>query len=52
MTNKSGRIFLLKLRSLRPDDGELIQNLRALLKKALRQWRFRCVSIEEEKPND
>lgn len=34
---KSGRVFLLKLRSRRPDDAETIRNLRALLKKALRQ---------------
>jgi hypothetical protein len=42
----SGRVFLLRLRSLRPDD-ETIRNLRWLLKIALRQWGFRCVEISE-----
>jgi hypothetical protein len=48
MTNKSGRTFLLKLRSLRPDE-ETTRNLRALLKKALRQCGFRCLDLTEEK---
>jgi hypothetical protein len=47
----SGRIFLLKLRSLRPDD-ETARNLRQVLKKLLRQWGFRCVSITEEPQDD
>lgn len=45
MTN-TGRTFLLKLRSLRPDD-QAIRDLRWVLKKLLRQWGFRCVSVEE-----
>jgi hypothetical protein len=45
MTN-TGRTFLLKLRSLRPDD-ETTRNLRLALRKLLRQWGFRCVSVEE-----
>ena len=36
MTN-TGRTFLLKLRSLRPDE-ETTRNLRLILKKLLRQW--------------
>jgi hypothetical protein len=43
----SGRIFLLKLRSLRPDE-ETIRNLRWVLKSLLRQHGFRCVSVSEE----
>jgi hypothetical protein len=50
MTN-TGRVFLLKLRSLRPDD-QAIRDLRGLLKKALRQWGFRCISIEEVRDDD
>jgi hypothetical protein len=51
MTVMSGRTFLLKLRSLRPDD-ETTRNLRLVLKKLLRQWGFRCVSITEESHDD
>jgi hypothetical protein len=47
----SGRIFLLKLRSLRPDD-ETTRNLRLILKRLLRQFGFRCVSITEESQDD
>ena len=46
MTNTSGRRFLLRLQSLRPDD-ETTRNLRLVLKKLLRQWGFRCIDIRE-----
>jgi hypothetical protein len=46
MTNMSDRTFLLKLRSLRPDN-QAIRNLRWVLKKLLRQWGFRCDDIKE-----
>ena len=45
MTNP-GRTFLLKLRSLRPDE-ETTRNLRWMLKKALRQCGFRCIDLRE-----
>jgi hypothetical protein len=51
MTNKSGRTFLLKLQSLRPDD-ETTRNLRWLLKKTLRQLGFCCIDLREESQDD
>ena len=50
MTN-TGRVFLLRLRSLRPGD-QAIRDLRWILKKLLRQWGFRCLSIEEVHDDD
>ena len=47
----SGRTFLLKLQSLRPDD-ETTRNLRWVLKKVLRQWGFRCIDLTEEGKRD
>ena len=47
MTNKSGRTFILRLRSLRPDDRSTMRSLRLLLKGILRRHEFRCVSVEE-----
>ena len=41
------RLFVITLRSLQPDD-ETTRNIRWLLKKALRQWGFRCISLEEK----
>ena len=46
MTGRSGRIFLLRLRSLRSAD-ETTRNLRLLLKKTLRQLGFQCVDLRE-----
>jgi hypothetical protein len=46
MTDPPGRAFLLRLRSLRPDD-ETTRNLRLVLKKLLRQWHFQCLDIRE-----
>ena len=45
----SGRIFLLKLRSLQSDD-ETVRTC-AVLKK-LGQWGFRCISVTEEPQDD
>ena len=48
MTNTSGRIFVLRLRALQPDDGATYRALRQLLKRILRQDQFRCLTVEEE----
>jgi hypothetical protein len=49
--NTSGRTFLIRFKSLRPDD-ETIRNLRWLLKKALRQCWSRCIDVKEEKRDE
>jgi hypothetical protein len=46
MAGRSSRVFLLRLRSLRPAD-ETNKNLRWLLKKTLRQLGFQCVDVRE-----
>ena len=51
MTNMPGRIFLLKLKSLRPNQ-ETTRNLRWLLKTLLRQWHFQCIDLKEEKSDE
>ena len=52
MAVKGGRIFVLRLRSLLPDDAATYRALRQLLKRILRQDQFRCTSIEEEKHDE
>ena len=48
MSNKStARGFVMRIRPL-PDNPDVIRSLRWVLKGLLRQYRFRCESIEEE----
>ncbi|MFO0846612.1 MAG: hypothetical protein U0797_30305 [Gemmataceae bacterium] len=35
-----------------PGDGDAVRRLRALLKRAWRSYRFRCVRISEHHPDD
>jgi hypothetical protein len=46
VTEADGRIFVLRLRA--PRDGA-IRKLRWLLKRLLRSYDLKCLSIEEEK---
>lgn len=41
-------IFIIKLQSIR---GDSIHGLRALLKRLLRRYGFRCISACEEQPD-
>ena len=49
---KGGRTFVLRLRSLLLDAAATYRALRQLLKRILRQDRFRCLSVEEEKHDE
>ena len=48
MSECRDRIFVLRLRSLQPDDGATIRAVRQLLKRILRQHQFRCLAVKEE----
>jgi hypothetical protein len=50
MSNDGTRvIYVLRLVAL--PDRDAVRELRALLKRALRQYGFRCISVDEEKEN-
>ena len=47
MSEEPGRVFVLRLKA--PRDSSGIRKLRFLLKRLLRGYGLRCLSVEEEK---